>query len=494
MQGLAKSLFAKKFPGNPWQEKPWEFSFEKVDYFFAKTLLPQGDSDVFAFLAYLFSTARDGHLYATVCETQVFPEPPPSCKEAIMAGATKLPCELLGSVIISEDNRWYLKRNYDCEKSLLSCLDKIKTREVSTSFSLEVINHHLEKKGLTEEQREAIKKALFSPLTFICGGPGTGKTRTAVELISCFVELSDKKIAVASPTGKASANIRAFLDKFQNRCEVFTLHSLLQASFLPYDLIIIDESSMIDAFLMLNLLSTVKEQLVFLGDIDQLPPVGVGNCFHDFVKREKDSVIFLTKCLRAELQEIIDLSHKVRTKQKVNIQELPSKEELLELFFSKRKTNDFAYFHSFRILAPQRKGLYGVDTLNMMFYEEAKKRGDHLIPIIIKVNDRKLDLYNGDFGFLDEKEGVGFFENGKQFSSSLLPAFEYGYVLSIHKSQGSEYEEVVVLLSEGAEHFGKEMLYTAVTRARKKVALFGEEGILEKIYAKEASRNSIAPN
>jgi exodeoxyribonuclease V alpha subunit len=136
-----------------------------------------------------------------------------------------------------------------------------------------------------------------------------------------------------------------------------------------------------------------------------------------------------------------------------------------------------------------RRGIYGADHLNRLLYQEHQKRGAKRIPIMITVNDPQLGLYNGDTGFLELDENKAVF-NGRTYPEYLLPDYEYAYVLSVHKSQGSEYERVMVILPDGSEVFGKEMLYTAVTRAKREISLLAHSGVIEKLVKTPSTRFS----
>lgn len=466
--------------------------FAKVDLYFAKTFTE--DEDVFLFLAYVFKRAREGHLCVKIedAQNEVY-------ATEIKKGAEKVKVTPIPEALIYEGGKWYLKRNYECEKNLHSHFLRLKC---SSSEKVIFEDRH----GLNEEQKKCALQALENPLTFICGGPGTGKTRTAVAIISHF---QDKRVAITAPTGKASANLRAQLKNLATSNEkwvVTTLQGLLRKkkeTYLPFDLIVVDESSMIDAFLMDSLFSSIFEgtKLILLGDTNQLPPVGVGQIFSDLAALDKTLVAPLHTCLRAELKEVLEIAKAVNDRKMLPLLPLPKPKEIVEQVAKKLSLNEshslqdlFALYRQFRVIAPQRKGAYGVETLNELLYQHHKKLagflGGILIPIIIKVNDYELDLHNGDFGFLDITKKEAYFEDGKKILSPFLPPFEYSYLLSVHKSQGSEYDEVMVLLATGSELFGKEMLYTAVTRAKKKVTIFGEADILEKIYQNDTKKFS----
>jgi len=227
---------------------------------------------------------------------------------------------------------------------------------------------------------------------------------------------------------------------------------------------------MIDAGMMARLFAAVKTgaRLVLLGDAEQLPPVEAGGLFVDLTRHE--NVCHLTRCLRTELQEIVSMAEAVKRGEIIPTKPLPSLKELVKMEGT--------------ILTPLRRGPYGADALNRRC--AAARTGP--VPILITVNDRKLGLFNGDVGTLEGE--CARFSEGREISKSLLPAYEYAYVLSVHKSQGSEYDAVSILLPPGSERFGREMLYTAITRGRKKVDVYGDPSVVEAIVAKKTPRLS----
>ena len=147
----------------------------------------------------------------------------------------------------------------------------------------------------------------------------------------------------------------------------------------------------------------------------------------------------------------------------------------------------FCFFHSRRANCPifQR----GVDLLNRWLYKEDLKRGTQQIPIMVTVNDPAQELYNGDVGVLHRDRQIACFGE-REFPEYLLPPYDYAYLLSVHKSQGSEYDKVLILLPEGSEKFGREVLYTAITRAKKRVEILADSTTLEAILTKKTYRMS----
>lgn len=162
-------------------------------------------------------------------------------------------------------------------------------------------------------------------------------------------------------------------------------------------------------------------------------------------------------------------------------------------------------FSHFRILTPFRKGLLGVESLNQIFLQQIllrEKRSESIVlPIMIVQNDQRLGLFNGEIGLLikhQNKPDADFaifaskesLDDVRKIPFLLLPKFEYAYCLSIHKSQGSEFNHVLIVLPEGSEYFGRETLYTGTTRAKQSLELWGEENIIRKMIKKVSYRNS----
>lgn len=314
---------------------------------------------------------------------------------------------------------------------------------------------------------------------------------------------------------------------------------------LQADLIIVDEASMIDARLFSYFLSSLQEgtRVVLMGDKDQLPPVDSGSLFADLVDLSlKDSSIACTElqeCLRSDRRQILDFAAAVNAGEFDKIQEILKREDpslQRTALFSGVKSLKRAYeglwqfakprfpeacdvrrdpslllqaFDEFRILSCMRKGPVGVDAINTFFVEKYLSEvlvGEYLAcPILITKNEYALELFNGDVGVLlqrkkkngrmfDEEDIAYFYDKSstavRKIPALMLPSFEYAYCLSVHKSQGSEYESVLILAPEGSGAFGKEVLYTAATRAKSRVYIDGEEEILKKLIYRSSRKIS----
>lgn len=431
-----------------------------VDLLFAEKIAGQFASEAsFLFLAHLLKSAREGDLCLTVKDPE------------LLEGAARL---MHLKEIVCHEGRWYLHQNWECEKRFLTHLERVRQDKPRLRINRELLARQLEQEPLEVEQKEAILNAADHTLSLICGGPGTGKTFTAKVLVRLFLEHANQEVVLAAPTGKAASNLRSI----DSRCKVQTLHSLLRRP-LTADLILIDEASMIDAHLMADLFASVKEgaRLILIGDKDQLPPVESGNFFADLAAASTN-MVQLKKCLRSDLREIIEMAENIKVGKPVPFQPLPDPRRVQQEIKAR--------FPEVRTLSPFRKGPYGIDQLNQALFSTS----DGEIPIMITVNDPVQNLFNGDTAFLVKKTGMARFADGREISEYLLPRYEYAYVLSVHKSQGSEYEKILILLPKGSEVFGRELLYTAVTRAKKRVEIWADEGVMEALVAKRTKRLS----
>lgn len=576
-----------------------------VDYAIADMLLrsyPDSEECVALFICHLSIAARNGHLCIKIAEDTVFPAPKLCWQQeqnrsdasnlsdmeweevtsSIVTGSKLLPRELLTVVAEDRDVRtpicqlgdlYYLQRYWVDETLAIDHFQRLMKTLPALVFDRKRIFNHLEglieNKKLLKEQAGAILAASDSCLTIISGGPGTGKTYTAGQLIRVFWEAMDGEqrnnyeIVLAAPTGKAAANLQKSLGRSVADLVDFpdikakTLHALLGinksvrspdaiAEPLNADLILVDESSMIDASLMSKLLSLVKPgaRLVLLGDPYQLPPVSVGMLFSDFIRYLAESeyriqATALCKCLRTDLQPIVDFAERVKNgdgkgaltlfKDNSVINRIllkPPKDKLKEV---QKAIVEYASsylsqlhggtgedllnaFTQFCLLSPMRQGYFGVEELNRLLLQglvqKVQRESWFTAPIMVVNNDPRMELANGDVGVLIRRMSGDLSRNALQegdyalFPSRqleekvlkvpalLLPRFEYAYCISVHKSQGSEWDHVVLLMPEGSEAFGREVFYTAVTRSRKKLEVWGEDETLLDTIALRSQRLS----
>ncbi len=316
---------------------------------------------------------------------------------------------------------------------------------------------------------------------------------------------------------------------------------------LSADFVVVDESSMIDIRLMAALFASLKKgsRIVLLGDSHQLPSVEAGSVFLDLIRsREKNpslpfSCISLNVCVRAELRSLIDFAQCIHRKQSQEVLHILNGSKLLgvkRLNFSadekeaqselieyvrkdfptvvkpKQEAEELLeLFQGIRLLSPIRQGLFGVEAINQAIWQSicqevsnGRRIGWLAIPILIVMNDYRQDLFNGETGVLMRRlplqhlggEDYALFPSragdGKmrRLSVLLLPKYEYGYCLSVHKSQGSEFNRVIFVLPEGTERFGCELFYTAVTRARKTIEIYGADHTILKTVSQQGGRLS----
>ncbi len=418
--------------------------------------LANGDESLLPFYTNLAARFKEGYLYVEHAD----PLPP-------------------SPYIVQQDGKVFFKRAY----GLLQTFERLYSSKplpaaCSSPDSIE---------GLLPEQKDAISYASKHSLSCIWGGPGTGKTYTAGWFVKLYLEQNPQsRIALTAPTGKAASNLLASIQRASPsiQLEAKTLHALLglrrfapweQKDTLPYDLVIVDESSMIDLSMFVKLLSSLSRntRIVFLGDPNQLPPIEPGEPFVALVNAGIGRGLVTTK--RQESTIIIDLANAVKEARVddafdlVSLQPLDALSNVKQLYSMPRQTPDafFAELLESRILSPKRLGPYGTLDINQEIRTFAKSSS--LLPIIITKNDYNLSLTNGQVGILSGK--AAYFEK-ETIPEVLLPPYELAYCLSVHKSQGSEFGHVHLFLPEGSEAFGRNMLYTAITRAKKSLTIY----------------------
>ena len=390
---------------------------------------------------------------------------------------------------------------------------------------------------LDEHQMTAVKEAVRNGLLIITGGPGTGKTTTINTIIKYF-EMEGLDIFLAAPTGRAAKRMSETTG-FEARTihRMLELNGGVDgaAGFerneqnpLETDVVIIDEMSMVDISLMHALLKAVAvgTRLILVGDVNQLPSVGPGSVLRDISRSHECNVVMLTKIFRqASTSDIIVNAHKINQGEEVTLDN-----KSMDFFFLKRYDADViisvvlqlikqklpkfvdATPYDIQVLTPMRKGLLGVERLNGILQrylnppspqKREKEHGDILFregdKIMQTRNNYQLEweirtkyglsvdkgtgVFNGDMGIVREINDFAEtmtveFDEGRmvEYPFNLLDELELAYAITIHKSQGSEYPAVVIpLLSGPSMLMNRNLLYTAVTRARKCVTLVGNE-------------------
>lgn len=366
---------------------------------------------------------------------------------------------------------------------------------------------------LADKQREAVEKSLQSGMTVITGGPGTGKT-TVVQTIIRLAEQEGLRILLCAPTGRAAKRLA---ETTQRKAK--TIHRLLvpdghvgamqvfeynETKMLPADLVIVDEVSMLDMEMMYHLLSALKPQCrcILVGDADQLPSVGAGAVLHDIIASGQVPVVRLDTIFRQkEGGRIVTNAHLINSGclpvvnedtefRFVEIDnEADGAEKISALYNSELlETGDkFAV----QVLSPMYKNPCGVDNLNQLIQErfnppaegKAELKGKNVVfrvgdKVMQKHNDYEKGVFNGDMGeiFAIQKDMVyvRYPEQDVKYEGQEVDEITLAYAITVHKSQGSEYHTVImVLVNSHAIMLQRNLFYTAVTRAKRKVILVG---------------------
>jgi exodeoxyribonuclease V alpha subunit len=453
-------------------------------------------------LTYLLAATRNGYLHVQI-ESGVLSPPLEELFDSLEgADGLKALDQLSPSLpIVREGNRFYLKRMAASRSSIWHEIERLSQASEDLSHCKPSIS-----KGVTDEQKLAVEKSLQFPFFILTGGPGTGKTFTAAQILNAYLSsssLTSPKIALAAPTGKAALHLEKTLrETLKCSIEGVTLHRLARAreNVLPYDFYLVDEASMIDLELMEKWLKKVKSgaRVVLLGDPFQLPPVECGSLFSELCKSYPGKAS-LTRCLRAERSELVSCAQSLLEKGAFVPSEavsLHNKTEPLDHFLESHVPAFpvdpempipalLEQFNAFRILSPLRKGPIGIDAINRFLLKRlyAQKKSEKFpLPIMISANAPDLKLFNGETGLMITKhaptdpltpEDRVYFADGRSIPALLPPSFEFAYAITVHKSQGSEFDHVALLLGDDPLSRKKELLYTAATRAKKKLSVWG---------------------
>jgi len=420
-------------------------------------------------------------------------------------------------IIIQNDQVW-LPLYFHAEKEVSQKIaGLIRFPQQLTQVNIDLKIEQLEKKyriRFAKEQKLAIKEVLLHRVLILTGGPGTGKTTTTIGLIELFEDLG-LKIVLAAPTGRAAKKLSE-----ATRRTAKTIHRLLaynprQKGFtkneqnpIRADVIILDEVSMIDILLMHHLLKAVTENtfLILIGDIDQLPSVGPGNLLKDMIDSGVIPVIRLTHIFRQKEKSLIIVNAHLVNQGKYPI--LSGKQER-DFYFLKEEDPERAAEEIIRlcttrlprsyhlnplrdvqILTPMYKGAVGADQLNHMMRNalnpagKSVKYGHQQYKINDKVmqirNNYDKEVFNGDIGNIQEIDSeeqvvkVLFYQRVVEYDFSELNELVLAYAITVHKSQGSEYPVVIIpMLTQHFLLLQRNLLYTAITRAKKLVIIVG---------------------
>lgn len=409
-------------------------------------------------------------------------------------------------------------------------------------FSLAIEHYQkINKISLNEDQTSAVKNSLKYGASLITGGPGTGKT-TILKCILSILEQSNRKVLLCAPTGRASKRMsestgqdaktihRALeMMSVENSGNIFHRN---ESNPIEADVVIIDEMSMVDVSLFYHLLKALKTttRLIMVGDKDQLQSVGAGNVLRDMIESEKISTTFLKQIYRQDKDSLIIVNAHLINNGKMptidnsskdffyeNEKDLDSASEKIVDLVSTRIPNYFKIpTDRIQVLAPMRAGVCGIDNLNKKlqmvlnpYYKGIQINGDfnkyHIGDKVMQtVNNYEMQykktgkygetyegtgVYNGDIGKIIDIAPNSYdttieFDDGKVcvYPKSDLNQITLAYAITIHKSQGSEFDAVVIPLVPGAPIIiTRNLLYTAITRAKKVVVLIGPKQHLNRM-------------
>ena len=402
---------------------------------------------------------------------------------------------------------------------------------------------------LSEKQKEAIRAINDNNVTIITGGPGTGKTTIIKSIIEIYKQ-KKYKIVLCAPTGRAAKRMTETTGE-----EASTLHRLLeigkvdeeslfkkdneyQGAPIDGDIIIVDEVSMVDMFIMSYLLDCIYKgtKLILVGDCDQLPSVGPGSVLKDLISSEKITTVHLDKIFRqAAKSKIIVNAHRVNSGKKFISKEDKEMEEdsKQDFFFIKennqekvlkqvlslcngrlKKFGDYDFFESIQVLSPTKKGMLGTKEMNKALQEELNphREGEaekNSMGAIFRIGDRVMQIKNNYDIYWEKKEsgevevGNGVFNgetgtilniNEKEknicvkfddeklvwYEFNDLEQLEHSYCITIHKAQGSEFDVVIMIVPQAAPMLlTRNLLYTGLTRAKKLLIVIGNERVVD---------------
>jgi exodeoxyribonuclease V alpha subunit len=381
--------------------------------------------------------------------------------------------------------------------------------------------------SLTETQLEAVVHSLTHGLSVLTGGPGTGKTTTIRAIVAAQVR-AERRVVLCAPTGRAAKRMSE-----ATKHPASTIHRLLEWTpgvgrferneHHPIDaeLVLVDEASMLDLRLAQSLLSAVapSSHLVLVGDVDQLPPVGAGQVLRELILSGIAPIVRLTQIFRQAQESAIVRGAYAILEGRIPESSPPKTYGAGELFLVRRRDPDeiaeqLVRAHAriaevygldrkneIQVLTPMRKGPLGTERLNVLLQrvlnpgperEGALRAGDRVMQLR---NDYEKDVFNGDTGEVRRVEGgiafVSMDGRDVQYPPEELDALALAYASTVHKVQGSEFPAVVVVLSAGHHVLlTRALLYTAVTRAKRVVAIVGDDRALARAVQNAESYRS----
>ena len=435
---------------------------------------------------------------------------------------------------------YYICENGVCKEIIKLSQHDIKDLHINIDEEIKIVEKE-DNISLAKNQIEAVKEAINNGVTIITGGPGTGKTTTINTIIKIF-ENNDQKVVLCAPTGRATKRMSETSNKeaktihrllemgFGSDSEELVFFKDEEDP-IDADVIILDEASMVDIILMYNLLKAVKlgTRVLLVGDSDQLPSVGAGNVLKDIIDSKVIKTVRLNEIFRQARESMIVVNaHKIN-----NGEPLFLNVKNKDFFFLRKNTNEeilneivglvserlpnfykFDKLKDIQVLTSMRKGDLGVNNLNIELQKYLNppnkyKQEEEFAKRIFRVGDKVMQIrnnytrkwetedksesgegiYNGDIGYIfhidkDKKTVYVLFDKVKlsAYKYDELDELDHSFCTTIHKSQGSEFPVVVIpIVWAPPMLLSRNLLYTAVTRAKKLVVLVGDVRYLEQM-------------
>lgn len=429
--------------------------------------------------------------------------------------------------IVIKDDKYYLRDYYEAEINIAKNLGGINKKEVYPEKNLKKYLKKLESEldiKYNEEQINAITSIFENNITIITGGPGTGKTTIINGILNLYkmvYKLTDSgltnKVALIAPTGRASkrmsettnfgaSTIHRYL-KWNKENNTFGINEFNKNN---HELVIIDETSMIDTILFDSLLKGLKRnvKIVFVGDEYQLPSVSPGLVLNDLIESNKFKHVRLNNIYRQSNNSYIpilaqeiknkELTEFLDKKDDYNFIECNTKDiKRIVLDIAKKSLDKGLNDNNIQILAPMYKGEIGIDNLNINLQNIFNPHDDNLNEVVIgtityRVNDKVLNLvndvdkgiYNGDIGYIYDIDinsksdfiRVNFDNNIVSFKRDELASIKHAYAISVHKAQGSEFDHVIMPISKTySKMLYNKLIYTGISRAKKSLIIIGSK-------------------
>ncbi|MCK8461790.1 AAA family ATPase [Mycoplasma capricolum subsp. capricolum] len=432
------------------------------------------------------------------------------------------------NLLVSDDQKIYTYESYSDELIISNAIVKhnIKNNDINDDL-LDLYIEQIQNKTSSQiknfkydtSQKLALKNFVKNKISIITGGPGTGKTTIIKAIVSLFEKVyHSTNYAICTPTGRAAAKIREnFYDS-----NATTMHKLLgyekdnkflinQDHPLDYDLLIVDECSMIDARLFSQFFLSINKakKIVLIGDVDQLASVSYGNVFFDIISSNVLSTTNLTQIHRQNLDNgIIDLAYMIKN-DNFDLNKLNSLKNV-ECYFNKDKDwclekvkeiyeKNINNQANIQVISPVYADILGIENLNNFIqynfnlnildtnnvYDRLRFRYAINDKVMYLKNDSELNLSNGDIGYISQINKtnnkfssaiINFNNNFLEFSSEQFDDISLSYCCSVHKTQGSEYDKVILVLQNTLFNtfINKKLLYTAITRAKKQLFIIGD--------------------